>query len=104
MGAVIGMYGGREDNVYWRRLPAGKKFPIEPAGGEALGNGDTVVLGPDIIHSVVNPLEKLSGAIHVYDGAFLTTPRSMWNAETLREEPYDVSVAVKGTPLETVAR
>jgi hypothetical protein len=27
----------------------------------------------------------------------------MWNAETLREEPYDVSVAVKGMPLETPA-
>jgi predicted metal-dependent enzyme (double-stranded beta helix superfamily) len=105
MGAVIGMYGGREDNVYWRRAGNGaKKFPIEPAGGEALGDGDTVILGRDIIHSVINPLEKLSGAIHVYDGPFLTTARSMWNAETLREEPYDVSVAVRGMPLETAAR
>lgn len=105
MGAVIGMYGGREDNVYWRRVAdRGRKFEIEPAGGEAVGDGDTVILGRDIIHSVINPLEKLSGAIHVYDGPFLTTSRSMWNAETLREEPYDVSVAVKGMPLQTVAR
>jgi predicted metal-dependent enzyme (double-stranded beta helix superfamily) len=105
MGAVIGMYGGREDNVFWRRRREGaQKFEIEPAGGEALGDGDTVILGPDIIHSVINPLEKLSGAIHVYDGPFLTTPRSMWNAETLREEPYDVARAVKGMPLVAAAR
>lgn len=104
MGAVIGMYGGREDNVYWRRAGDGhRKFPIEPAGGESLGAGDTVILGRDIIHSVINPLEKLSGAIHVYDGPFMTTPRSMWNAETLREEPYDFAAVAKGMPLQIAA-
>jgi predicted metal-dependent enzyme (double-stranded beta helix superfamily) len=103
MGAVIGMYGGREDNVYWRRAGA-KKFPIEPAGGESLGDGDTVILGRDIIHSVINPLEKLSGAIHVYDGPFMTTPRSMWTAETLKEEPYDLAAVAKGMPIQAPAR
>ena len=100
LSAVIGMYGGREDNVYWRRVSNPTRFQIEPAGGQALGDGDTVILGRDIIHSVINPLEKISGAIHVYDGPFLTTARSMWNGETLVEEPYDVAVAVKGMPLE----
>ncbi|HXP75926.1 MAG TPA: hypothetical protein VN823_17415 [Stellaceae bacterium] len=101
MSAVIGMYGGREDNVFWRRVSGGtRKFQIEPASGEALGDGDTVILGRDIIHSVVNPLEKLSGAIHVYDGPFLTTARSMWNAETLAEEPYDIAAVAKGMPLQ----
>jgi len=107
MGAVIGMYGGREDNVFWRRVReggGGRKFEIEPAGGEAVGDGDTIILGPDVIHSVINPLEKISGAIHVYDGNFLKARRSMWNAETLREEPYDVARAVKGMPLQTAAR
>ena len=70
------------------------------AGGEALGNGDAIILGHDIIHSVVNPLEKLSGAIHVYDGPFLTTPRSMWNSETLAEQPYDYAAVAKGMPLQ----
>jgi predicted metal-dependent enzyme (double-stranded beta helix superfamily) len=59
-----------------------------------------VILGHDIIHSVVNPLEKISGAIHVYDGPFLTTPRSMWNGETLVEEPYDIGAVAKGMPLQ----
>ena len=103
MSAVIGIYGGREDNMYWRRVPNPTRFQIEAAGGEALGDGDAVILGRDIIHSVVNPLEKLSGAIHVYDGPFLTTPRSMWNPETLTEQPYDYAAVAKGMPMQAAS-
>jgi predicted metal-dependent enzyme (double-stranded beta helix superfamily) len=98
--AVIGMYGGREDNMFWRRIKNPTKFQIEAAGGEALGAGDVAVLGRDVIHSVINPLVKISGAIHVYDGDFLAMRRSMWNPETLVEEPYDIRAAVQGMPLE----
>jgi predicted metal-dependent enzyme (double-stranded beta helix superfamily) len=98
--AVIGMYGGREDNMFWRRVPHPEKYQIEAAGGCALGRGDVAILGQDIIHSVVNPLAKISGAIHVYDGDFFAVERSMWDAETLAEEPYDLSKVVKGMPVE----
>ncbi|HQT76725.1 MAG TPA: hypothetical protein PLD10_06695 [Rhodopila sp.] len=87
--AVIGMYGGREDNVYWRRVPDQLQHSIDIAGGRALIPGDVEVLGQDIIHSVVNPLSKLSGAIHVYGGDFFGVRRSQWNPATLAEEPYD---------------
>jgi predicted metal-dependent enzyme (double-stranded beta helix superfamily) len=100
MSAVIGMYEGREDNMFWRRVagsvPGGGKFQIEAAGGEALGAGDVAILGPDIVHSVVNPLARISAAIHVYTGNFLDIERSMWNAETLAEEPYDINAVVQG--------
>ena len=99
MSAVIGMYGGREDNTFWRKARDGSKFQIEPAGGEALGTGDATLLGPDIVHSVVNPLGKISAAIHVYDGPFLTIERSMWDAETLEEKPFDIKAVTKGMPL-----
>ena len=101
MAAVIGMYGGREDNTFWRRIANPAKFQIEPAAGEALGTGDVTILGRDVIHSVVNPLAKLSGAIHVYDGDFLHTQRSMWDAETLVEQPYDITAVAAGMPLQT---
>lgn len=100
MAAVIGMYGGREDNMFWRRIPNPAKFQIEAAGGQALGSGDVAVLGRDVIHSVINPLAKLSCAIHVYDGDFLAAERSMWNSETLTEEPYDIASVLKGMPVE----
>jgi len=99
MSAVIGMYGGREDNTFWRRVSDLAKFQIEPAGGQALGPRDVTLLGRDVIHSVVNPLAKISGAIHVYDGEFLTARRSMWDAETLVERPYDISAVTTGMPL-----
>ena len=98
MSAVIGMYGGREDNTFWRRTHDGKRFAIEPAGGKALGTGDVTLLGPDIVHSVINPLPHISAAIHVYDGPFLTVKRSMWDAETLHEQPYDADVVARGLP------
>ena len=43
-------------------------------------------LGRDIIHSVSNPIPKLTGALHVYGGDFFGVPRSEWDAETLLEQ------------------
>jgi predicted metal-dependent enzyme (double-stranded beta helix superfamily) len=91
MWAVIGIYTGREDNVFWRRLPKDSARGIEAAGARALGERDAVPLGPDIIHSVVNPLRRLTGAIHVYGGDFFGVPRSEWDPEHLVEQPYDVA-------------
>jgi predicted metal-dependent enzyme (double-stranded beta helix superfamily) len=88
--AVIGMYGGGEDNIFWRRLPADANGRVEAAGAQSLRHGDVAVLGRDIIHSVTNPLAKLSMALHVYDGDFIAAAgKSCWDAETLSEAPYD---------------
>jgi len=87
MWAVIGIYTGREDNIFWRRLPGGK---VEAAGARALCEKDAEPLGHDIIHSVTNPISRLTGAIHVYGGDFFAAERSEWDPETLREQPYDV--------------
>ena len=92
--AVIGMYAGREDNMFWRRLPVddtanGRR--IEAAGAKSLCTRDVTILGQDIIHSVTNPLGKLSCALHVYDGDFFAAGRSHWDAETLEEQAFDVT-------------
>lgn len=84
--AVIGIYTGREDNIFWRRLPGNR---VEAAGAKSLCRGDVYPMGKDIIHSVLNPLPRLTGAIHIYGGDFLQAPRSGWDAETLTEQPYD---------------
>ena len=95
MWAVIGIYTGREDNIYWRRLPAEAARGIEAAGAQALGIGDAVPLGRDIIHTVTNPIPRLTGAIHVYGGDFFVVERSEWDAETLREQPFDVQKTLR---------
>jgi predicted metal-dependent enzyme (double-stranded beta helix superfamily) len=88
MFAVIGIYSGREDNVFWRRTEAG----IEAAGAKSLGDGDVATLGRNIIHSVLNPIEKMTCALHVYGGDFFEPeePRSEWDHETLQEQPWDI--------------
>ena len=89
MWAVIGIYTGREDNVLWRRLPGDARGKVEAAGARALGEKDVAPLGEQIIHSVTNPIPRLTGAIHVYGGDFFGVPRSEWDPETLLEAPSD---------------
>ena len=89
MWAVIGMYGGREDNIFWRTLPDDARWPLEAAGAAALMPGDVCPLGQDIIQSVTNPLGRLSSAIHVYGGDFVAQSREQWEEETFRKRPFD---------------
>lgn len=90
MWAVIGIYTGREDNIFWRRIREEDGGKIEAAGAKSLGPRDVEPLGRDIIHTVTNPLSRLTGAIHVYGGDFFATPRSEWDPETLLERPFDL--------------
>jgi len=88
MYAVIGIYSGREDNVFWKR----NESSIEAAGAKSLGVGDVATLGKNIIHSVLNPIGKMTTALHVYGGDFFepVEMRSEWDHETLVESPWDV--------------
>lgn len=88
MWAVIGVYTGREDNIFWRRIPSTPN-KVEAAGAKALGARDAVALGSDIIHSVINPIGQLTGAIHIYGGDFFTAERSEWDSLTLDEHRLD---------------
>ena len=90
MWAVIGVYTGREDNIFWRRLAERGDGKVRAAGAKELCVGDVAPLGRDIIHSVTNPIPRMSGAIHIYGGDFFETPRSEWDPETLVEGSYDV--------------
>jgi len=95
MWAVIGLYTGREDNVFWRRIPGDPQGKVEAAGARALSTRDAEPLGRDIIHSVTNPLPRLTGALHVYGGDFFAAERSEWNPEFLLEGRFDVARAVR---------
>ena len=88
MFSVVGIYSGREDNVFWKRTESS----IEAAGAKSLGVGDVATLGTNIIHSVLNPIGKMTSAIHVYGGDFFEPeePRSEWDHETLTERPWDI--------------
>lgn len=85
MWANIGIYTGREDNIYWERTSEG----INAFGADALFVKDTAMLPEDALHSVTNPLRRFTGGIHIYGGDFFNTTRSQWDPETLEEEPSD---------------
>ncbi|RLA30236.1 MAG: hypothetical protein DRR11_13815 [Gammaproteobacteria bacterium] len=88
MWANIGIYTGREDNIFWKRSADG----IEAYAADALFVKDTALLPEDAVHSVTNPLLRFTGGIHIYGGDFFDTTRSQWDAETLEEEPSDGAV------------
>lgn len=88
MWANIGIYTGREDNIFWKRTADG----IKAFGAEALFAGDAASLPKDAIHSVTNPLLRFTGGIHIYGGDFFSTARSQWDPESLEEEPSDGAV------------
>jgi len=90
MWAILGIYSGREDNIFWRRIKDETGGRVEAAGAQALFEKEAVPLGKDIVHSVTNPIARFTGAIHVYGGDFFDAARSEWDPETLREQPYDV--------------
>ncbi len=84
--AVIGIYGGVEDNTMYRR----GLERIVASGGRELRETEVLSLGADAIHAVANPERRLTGAIHVYGGDFVNQPRSQWDPDTLIEQPYDL--------------
>jgi predicted metal-dependent enzyme (double-stranded beta helix superfamily) len=87
--AEIGVYGGREDNIFWRRGARDAKWSIEATGTVSLRAGECRSLDHDVIHSVTNPLDRVTLGLHVYGGDLFAVPRSMWDGETLVEAPLD---------------
>ena len=88
--AEVGVYSGREDNIFWRRCSANSTWPIEAAGAASVCAGSAISLDPDAIHSVINPLDIVTAGLHVYGGDLSpAAPRSMWDGKTLVEAPLD---------------
>lgn len=86
MWAANGIYGGGEDNTFYRRTPDG----IRASGGKSLEAGDVALLGDDVVHAVANPHGSYTAALHVYGGDYFGTPRSQWDPVSLQEQPFDV--------------
>ncbi len=92
MWAVIGVYGGAEDNILWRRNEDGT---VEAAGAKALREGGVLPLGPEVVHSVQNPVDRLTAAIHVYGGDFYETERTEWDSQSLSPHTHTTARALE---------
>jgi predicted metal-dependent enzyme (double-stranded beta helix superfamily) len=86
---VLPSIGTGEDNIFRRRVADNAQGLIEAAGAKSLSERCVEPLGSDVIHSVTNPLGRLTAAIHVYGGDFYGAKRSDWDLENLLERDYD---------------
>jgi len=89
MWALIGLYEGREDNIFWRSNKEESGNRVEAAGARTILPGECLPLGQNIVHSVTNPISRFTEAIHIYGGDFFNTPRSEWDPETLTQRAMD---------------
>jgi predicted metal-dependent enzyme (double-stranded beta helix superfamily) len=87
MWAAIAMYGGQEDNAFFRRAAGGG---LETSGGRAIIGGEVLVLGEEVIHAVANSRREFAVALHVYGGDFFGGARSEWDPDTGEERPRDL--------------
>jgi predicted metal-dependent enzyme (double-stranded beta helix superfamily) len=95
MWALVGIYGGQEDNQFFRRADGG----LEESGGRSLAVSDTLAMGDDTIHAIQNPLgHSALAAVHVYGGDLVGAARSMWTLPGYDEQPYE-DTAVLGAPM-----
>jgi len=95
MWALVGIYGGREDNQFFRRTAGG----LEASGGRSLLASDTLAMGDATVHAINNPLDHDAlAAIHVYGGDLIGAARSMWTGPNYEEQPYD-DRKVLGAPM-----
>jgi predicted metal-dependent enzyme (double-stranded beta helix superfamily) len=91
MWATIGIYGGREDNILWERNgPC-----VEASDAASLSEKEVFSLPDDVVHSVTNPIERLTGAIHVYGGDFFAIERSEWESAQAPEQRYNMDHALR---------
>ena len=91
--AVIGIYGGQEDNSFYRRRKTGPG--LDQVNGRSLKEKDAIALGEDAIHAVTNPRESFAGALHVYGGDLFAIKRSEWDSPLAAERPYNFERAMR---------
>lgn len=86
MWSTVGIYGGVEENTYYRRVGD----TVQISGHKRGEPGDVLLMGVDGIHSVENPTRQWTAALHVYGGDFFAHPRLQWDRATGASKPFEL--------------
>jgi predicted metal-dependent enzyme (double-stranded beta helix superfamily) len=97
--AVVGIYAGDEDNVFYRRDTAADTdtgdtdtdaddHGIIETGRAVLPCGEVLALPPDAVHRIANSGTDTMRAVHVYGGDLFATHRSQWDDATGERRPF----------------
>lgn len=89
--AVVGVFVGAEDNVFYRRTTAG----IEETGRAVLATGECLALPDDAVHRIANSGRDTMRALHVYGGDLFATARSQWDDDSGDELPFGSAPAAR---------
>lgn len=81
--AVISVYAGREDNVFYRRTPEG---PVVDRSASVVAPG-VLCMAEDDVHHIENPLQQTLCGVHVYGADLRTAQRSSWDLATGVQTP-----------------
>jgi predicted metal-dependent enzyme (double-stranded beta helix superfamily) len=99
--AVLAGVIGAERNTLWTRVDTRTRSgyaELRRREDRVLGPGETLVLQPDDIHSVMNDTESITVSLHVYGKHVNHTERSQFDPEQRTEQPFVVRVhGDKGT-------
>jgi predicted metal-dependent enzyme (double-stranded beta helix superfamily) len=90
MWAVVGVYAGEELNRVYERSSGG----LEEVRTRVVRVGEVFTLDADAIHSVENPGDEWTAALHVYGGDIENVERNAWDAGG-REVPFAVVDAAR---------
>ena len=84
MWAVVGVYGGREENRFYERHDGG----LRRTSGRILDVGEVLCLPPEAIHDASSAGDRWLGGLHVYGGDLFGSERSAWDPGCI-ERPYE---------------
>jgi predicted metal-dependent enzyme (double-stranded beta helix superfamily) len=70
MWALVGIYGGQEDNEFFRRADTG----LAESGGRSLRVSDTLAMGDDTIHAIRNPSTTARSPPSMYTATTWSAP------------------------------
>ena len=85
MPAVIGLWTGSEDNLFYEQTSQG----VLLAGSVRIEYGQVLALTTNAIHDVHVPPSSWSGALHVYLGDLIGVNRSEWSVASMDAVPFD---------------
>ena len=88
MWAVIAVYEGQEDNVFYARDPEAHDA-LRECGRASAAAGEVLELGAEAIHTIANTRHGMLRAVHFYGGDLIGTVRSVWDAATGEERTLD---------------
>jgi predicted metal-dependent enzyme (double-stranded beta helix superfamily) len=93
--ACIGQLIGQEKNIFYERDPDGTGLRV--IGEKTASPGDVIQMPADAIHSIENPGNETSSALHVYGGDFgaVMSERSLWTSEGHEQQPFSFELLLR---------